>query len=41
MKEELQKRDLKYNWHPYTQMKDCEDMPPIPIKSAKGIQLFD
>ena len=41
MKEDLLKNDLKYNWHPYTQMKDCEETPPVPIKSAKGIKLFD
>lgn len=41
MKDELLKNDLKYNWHPYTQMKDCEDLPPVPIKSASGVKLFD
>ena len=35
------KKDLKYNWHPYTQMKDLEDLPPILVKKAKGIKLFD
>jgi len=35
------KKDLKYNWHPYTQMKDHESFPPILIKKAKGIKLFD
>jgi len=35
------KKDLKYNWHPYTQMKDCEALPPILVKKAKGIKLFD
>ena len=34
-------RDLKYLWHPYTQMKDCEQAPPILIERAKGIKLFD
>ncbi len=34
-------KDLKYNWHPYTQMKDCRDFPPIMIKRAKGIRLYD
>lgn len=34
-------RDLKYNWHPYTQMRDCEDLPPILIGRAKGIKLYD
>ncbi|MBU0687681.1 MAG: adenosylmethionine--8-amino-7-oxononanoate transaminase [Candidatus Margulisbacteria bacterium] len=35
------KQDLKYNWHPYTQMKECEKLPPILIESAQGIKLFD
>ena len=35
------KKDLKYNWHPYTQMKDCLKDPPILIERAKGIKLFD
>jgi len=41
MKDELVRKDLKYLWHPYTQMKDCENMPPIPIARAKGIKLYD
>lgn len=35
------KEDLKYNWHPYTQMKDHEDLPPVFVKRTKGIKLFD
>jgi adenosylmethionine-8-amino-7-oxononanoate transaminase len=35
------KRDLKHNWHPYTQMKDCETLPPILIEKAKGLKLYD
>ncbi len=35
------KKDLTYNWHPYTQMKDCAKSPPILIKRAKGIKLYD
>jgi adenosylmethionine-8-amino-7-oxononanoate transaminase len=38
---DLIQRDLKYNWHPYTQMKDCERIPPIPVEKAEGIKLFD
>jgi len=34
-------KDLKYIWHPYTQMKDCKDMPPVLIEKAKGIKLYD
>ena len=37
----LIQQDLKYNWHPYTQMKDCEDLPPVPIERAEGIKLYD
>jgi adenosylmethionine-8-amino-7-oxononanoate aminotransferase len=35
------KKDLKYIWHPYTQMKDCEKMPPVLIEKGRGIKLFD
>ena len=35
------KKDLKYNWHPYTQMKDCRNFPPILIERAKGLKLYD
>ena len=35
------KKDLKFNWHPYTQMKDCLKVPPILIEKAKGIKLYD
>ena len=41
MNNDLTKRDLKHNWHPYTQMKDCENFPPIPIERAEGIKLYD
>ena len=41
MKKELVEKDLRYVWHPYTQMKDCEEMPPIPIEKAYGIKLYD
>ncbi|MFH0731558.1 MAG: adenosylmethionine--8-amino-7-oxononanoate transaminase [Candidatus Omnitrophota bacterium] len=34
-------KDLKYVWHPYTQMKDCKKLPPILIERAKGIKLYD
>jgi adenosylmethionine---8-amino-7-oxononanoate aminotransferase len=36
-----QNKDLKFIWHPYTQMKDCRKIPPILIESAKGIKLYD
>jgi len=33
--------DLKNIWHPCTQMKDHETLPLIPIKSGKGVYLYD
>lgn len=33
--------DLKYIWHPCSQMKDYEELPPIVIDHAKGIDLYD
>ncbi len=33
--------DLKYIWHPCTQMKDHEFLPMIPIKEGKGVYLYD
>ncbi len=38
---ELMELDLKYIWHPCSQMKDYEKLPIIPIKSGKGIYLYD
>ncbi len=35
------RKDLKYLWHPYTQMKECEVDPPILIERAKGVKLYD
>ncbi len=37
----LMEIDLRYIWHPCTQMKDHEFLPLIPIKSAKGVWLED
>jgi len=37
----LVKRDLAVLWHPCTQMKDHEDLPPIPIRSGYGVWLED
>lgn len=34
-------RDLAHLWHPYTQMKDCETLPPILINRAEGLKLYD
>ncbi len=37
----LMEMDLNFIWHPCTQMKDHESLPLIPIKSAKGVWLYD
>ena len=37
---ELIEKDLRYIWHPYTQMKDTEEDPPILIERAEGIKLY-
>lgn len=39
--EELQTKDLKYIWHPCSQMKDYEELPPIIIDHGKGVYLYD
>ena len=33
--------DLKYIWHPCSQMKDYEELPPIVIERGEGINLYD
>ena len=33
--------DLKYIWHPCSQMKDYEELPPIVIDRGKGVWLYD
>ena len=38
---EIMNRDLEVIWHPCTQMKDHETLPLIPVKSAKGVYLYD
>jgi adenosylmethionine-8-amino-7-oxononanoate aminotransferase len=38
---EFMQKDLKFNWHPCTQMKDHEFLPLIPIKKGKGVYLED
>ena len=38
---EFMKKDLNFNWHPCTQMKDHEFLPLIPIKKGKGVYLYD
>jgi len=34
-------KDLKHIWHPCSQMKDYEELPPIIIDHAKGVYLYD
>lgn len=38
---DLQQKDLKYIWHPCSQMKDYEDFPPIVVERGEGAYLFD
>lgn len=35
------RRDLAHVWHPCTQMKDHEQLPPIPIRRGQGVWLED
>lgn len=35
------KEDLEYIWHPGSQMKDYEDLPPIVIERGEGLWLYD
>jgi adenosylmethionine-8-amino-7-oxononanoate aminotransferase len=37
----MMERDLDVIWHPCTQMKDHETLPLIPIRSGKGVYLYD
>lgn len=39
--EELILKDLRHIWHPYTQMKDLEEEPPVLITHAEGVKLYD
>ena len=36
-----QKKDLQLIWHPCSQMKDYEELPPIVIEKGDGICLYD
>lgn len=38
---EWQDKDLEYIWHPCSQMKDYEELPPIVIDHGKGVKLYD
>ena len=35
------RRDLRVLWHPCTQMKDHESLPPVPIRRGQGVWLED
>src|ERR1035437_270721 len=39
--QELINKDLKYIWHPFTQMKDYENDEPIVINDGKGVYIWD
>ncbi|MBR5303526.1 MAG: adenosylmethionine--8-amino-7-oxononanoate transaminase [Candidatus Gastranaerophilales bacterium] len=36
-----QKEDLAHIWHPCSQMKDYEELPPIVIERGDGVNLYD
>jgi adenosylmethionine-8-amino-7-oxononanoate aminotransferase len=38
---DLLKKDLKYIWHPYTQMKDTKELPPDIIDRAEDMKIFN
>lgn len=37
----LEEKDLAYIWHPCSQMKDYETLPPIVIERGEGVYLYD
>lgn len=39
--EQLKAEDLKYIWHPCSQMKDYETLAPIVVDHGEGVRLFD
>lgn len=38
---QLQRWDRRYVWHPFTQMEEWEQDPPLVIQSGKGAYLYD
>ena len=36
-----QEEDFKYIWHPCSQMKDYETLPPVVVERGEGINLYD
>lgn len=41
MNDDLVKKDFKYIWHPFTQMKEYETELPIVIDRGKGVYIWD
>jgi len=39
--DDWQQKDLKYVWHPCSQMKDYEEFPPIVVERGEGAYIFD
>lgn len=37
----MEERDLRYIWHPCSQMKDYETLPPMVIDHGQGVWLYD
>ncbi len=37
----LEERDLRHIWHPCSQMKDYEELPPIVVERGEGVRLYD
>lgn len=37
----MEERDLKYIWHPCSQMKDYEELAPMVIDHGRGVWLYD
>ena len=40
-KSKIQEYDLKYIWHPFTQMKEYQEQSPIVIEDSDGVYLID
>lgn len=40
-KEQLLEKDFKYIWHPFTQMKEAKENPPMIIERGEGIYIWD
>ena len=38
---DLAERDLKYIWHPCSQMKDYEQFKPIVADRGQGVYIYD